>query len=1023
MKSNATTSPQISLRSELPVSHEAGTDTNFPAAPTVSGERLTVENAIYLLDFNPENEEFFIRHKPSGRLFIKNGTFEDRSGKATLTTITNKYLGRGRGIEILYPNGNRASLALYGELPFVVFDSTRHNATSEPQVLNRVPFFSAEVDAGADSENVTTLGTGGLLSPAKNPGSYAFLAIADSAGRRGVVGGYLTHDRGSGVVFSPVVDGTVRMEARVDFGRLRIKSGHDSGLETFVLGWFDDARFGLEAYADAIARVYEIKLPPKMTGFCTWYMEKHGRACDEKHLKEVAAVAASELKPFGFDFIQIDDDWQEGTSENGPKKNFTTHAPTGPYPAGMKAAAENISKLGLVPGIWFMPFSGNIKDPHFKDHHDWFAKNTEGQSYETAWGGTCLDMTNPETQAYVGSIVRRIAHDWGYKFFKMDGYWTGSATKQIYVNDGYKEDGMGDAVLSNPDKTNIEALRDGSKLVREAAGPDVFLLGCAITQNMRTFGGSFGLLDAMRVGPDTLGEIGSLHGSRLWFLNGRVWWNDPDCVFVRRNLTINRARLNASWTAIADQLFYISDWLPNTPADRMEIVKRCIPSHGLPARPVDVFDSNIPKIWLLTDTRSGNRRDVVGLYNWDKNTAQIYVSTDKIGLPPASEYVGFDFWANMFVPPFREKITMTLPPESCLILSVRPAASVPQLVSTSRHITQGIMDVTGETWNEQKAMLSGVSRVVANDPHELRIVVPVGKSWRALRVQVSPADAAVGVQTSFVQDGPRIRTTLTSTTNREIEWGIEFEQAEVEVAPPAPVQQLKAKANIQAVTLSWAPDSADSYRVQRNDGIVFETNACSIEDFSVEVGNSYQYHVAAQAWGAKVSAPCMVEITFTKPECLPAPPPPTIRLEDLEKIGWSRAVTSGKSTSGSPLQIHGKTYTHGIGVFTPANLTYRVPAGATRFVAVVGLDDAVMNELASVIFKVYGDAKEMGEQPVLIVESPVLSDKNIRSWTFDFELNTRFKELQLVVSDSGNGNVGTHADWVDAGFIVGPQSS
>ena len=63
-------------------------------------------------------------------------------------------------------------------------------------------------------------------------------------------------------------------------------------------------------------------------------------------------------------------------------------------------------------------------------------------------------------------------------------------------------------------------LVDGSfddclRLVREAAGPNVFLLGCNIPQNMRSFGGAFGLVDAMRVGPDTgSSRIGAPHASR-----------------------------------------------------------------------------------------------------------------------------------------------------------------------------------------------------------------------------------------------------------------------------------------------------------------------------------------------------------------------------------------------------------------------------------------------------------------------------------------------------------------------------
>lgn len=1017
----------ILLLSALPVSRGIAVDSN-PATALKPQGALTLESATFLVGFDSAKGGFSIRHKPSGRVFTKDGTFEERGGKASLAKVKNKYLGEGNGIEIVYPNGNRDTIGLYEGLPYVVFDSTRHNGTAEPQIINRVPLFSAEVDAGTELSKIKTLGTGGLRSPAENPGSYAFLTFADPATRSGVVGGWLTQDRGSGVVFSPVVNGAVRMQARGDFGHLRIKPGADEGLETFLLGWFDDARLGLENYADQVAKIYQVKLPPKLAGLCTWYMDKNSGACNEIHLPELVSVAARELKPFGFDFIQLDDFWQEGIKGNGPKKNFTTHAPKGPYPSGMKAAEESISKFGLVPGIWFMPFAGNFQDPFFKDHQDWFVKTADGNPYETAWGGTSLDMTNPDAQAFVKSIVQRLAHDWGYKFFKMDGFWTGSATKQVYVNDGYKEDGMGDAVFANPDKTNIEALRDGTKLVREAAGPGVFLLGCAITQNMRSFGGTFGLLDAMRVGPDTNGNIGSPWGSRLWFLNGRVWWNDPDCVYVRTEVSLDRARLNASWTNIADQLFYISDWLPEAPADRLDIVKRCMPAHGLPVRPVDVFESDTAKIWLLTDTRHGLRRDVVGLYNWNKTAGVISESVERIGLPAASEYVGFDFWANKFVSPFREKITATLPPESCRILSVRPMLTVPQLVSTSRHVTQGVVDVTKEAWDGQKAVLSGVSKVVGNDSYELRIVVPAdAKSWRVTGMMVSPADEAAGVKAGFVQDGPKIRATLTSATSRDVDWGVQFEPGEVTANPPPSVAQLKVEADFKGVTVSWAPDAADSYRVERIGGPIFETPSHFIKEYlGVEFGTTYQYQVTALGWGGIASASASVEITPKAPEAPPTPPKPTVRLDNITalsvKNGYGKP-TASKSISGAALQINGKTYESGIGAHAPALSVYGVPTGASRFVAVVGLDDAVKDDArSSVVFQVFGDVKEMGEKPVLIAESPGLSNKTIRSWAFNLELNSRFKEIRLVVTDAGDGRRADHADWVDAGFICPPTS-
>ena len=178
----------------------------------------------------------------------------------------------------------------------------------------------------------------------------------------------------------------------------------------------------------------------------------------------------------------------------------------------MKAAADNLRRLGLTPGIWFMPFAGTyIRSRSSQSHQDWFAKTADGKPFETAWGGTCLDMTQPGAREYLRGVVHRIAHEWGYRLFKMDGLWTGTATRQMYVNNGYKDDQHRRGRLHDPDKTQHRGLpRRAEAGPRETAGPDVFLLGCCVPQNMRSFGGAFGLLDAMRIGPDTgAGHIGA----------------------------------------------------------------------------------------------------------------------------------------------------------------------------------------------------------------------------------------------------------------------------------------------------------------------------------------------------------------------------------------------------------------------------------------------------------------------------------------------------------------------------------
>ena len=94
--------------------------------------------------------------------------------------------------------------------------------------------------------------------------------------------------------------------------------------------------------------------------------------------------------------MQIDDGWQSGDPKgNGPRKNFSAHDPHGPYPRGMKPTADALKADGFTAGLWILPFGGSWNDSFFAPHQDWFVKQADGKPFDTAWGGTALDMTHP----------------------------------------------------------------------------------------------------------------------------------------------------------------------------------------------------------------------------------------------------------------------------------------------------------------------------------------------------------------------------------------------------------------------------------------------------------------------------------------------------------------------------------------------------------------------------------------------------------------------------------------------------
>ena len=101
----------------------------------------------------------------------------------------------------------------------------------------------------------------------------------------------------------------------------------------------------------------------------------------------------------------------------------------------------------------------------------------------------------------------------------------------------------------------------------------------------------------------------------MYFLNGRVWWNDPDPCTVRaagkgigtKGVTLDQARLTASWVAMAGQFFLISDWLPALPPERLDILKRTMLSHNATARPVDYLSRGKQRRTVCEQTRTGVR--------------------------------------------------------------------------------------------------------------------------------------------------------------------------------------------------------------------------------------------------------------------------------------------------------------------------------------------------------------------------------------------------------------------------------
>ena len=679
-------------------------------------------------------------------------------------------------------------IAVRGEKdsPFVFIDVTPKGGKVSVVTLPRIAL------KGVDPKAWKAVGSGGVIGLDKTTGSYCFCALGEVKTRKGYVAAWLTDEWASGSVFFNAKGVT----GKAEYGPMVVPKHAAPRTDTFVFGAFDDVRLGLETYADEVAKRHGIRLKEQVSGFCTWYCDKggyghpkkEGGACSESETREfIDKVVELGLEKWGFGYYQIDDKWQAGHKEHlGPRMLFDRVRRDGPYPNGLKPTVDYVTGKGFLAGVWYMPFSGDPTDPEWANRKDLFVKSAvtspandgigpyhleqkKGEPYVTPFGSGALDASNLKTVDYIRETAARITKDWGFRMIKYDGMYSGMGA-DLGFGDWYAEEALDRVAFADPGMSNAQAYRHGVRAMREGCAEGTRILACNVAQNARGIAVSYGLVDLLRIGGDN-GPIdcfpgrymaGPLRGSPRYFLNGRVWYNDPDPVYVRDAVPVGRARLMATWTSLGGLLYNFSDWLPWLSAERVEILRRTMAPHRHPkeVRPVDYLATTTNNVWKL----AVGDYAVFGLYNWDTNTTmKVDYDLDYADLDPAKTYVGFDFWNDRFVPSFKGRFVFDVPVDDCRVIAVRALdGETPVLVSTSRHVASPVIDVTGEAWDAATKTLSGTSKTVPGEAYELRIWVPDG--CRA----ISSGNGKV------LQNGSELRV-IFADCNETLNWRIRFE--------------------------------------------------------------------------------------------------------------------------------------------------------------------------------------------------------------------------------------------------------
>jgi alpha-galactosidase len=458
-------------------------------------------------------------------------------------------------------------------------------------------------------------------------------------------------------------------------------------------------------YVEAVARQMKARVPkaPPPAQWTHWYHYFQAITADLfiQNLNTIDNIRQT----IPFKIVQLDDGYQSAWGD------WTTC--NAKFPLGLAHLSQSIKDKGYMPGLWLAPFVVDPRSKTAREHPDWLVKDSKGKplvsGYFYDFYGNALDLTQPVVLDHVRSLLGTIAHDWGFGFVKTDFVYAGGLP----------------GVRKDPKMTRAQAFRKGMEAVREGIGGDTFLLGCGCP-----FGPAVGIVDAIRIGPDTAPNwtpflwttkwatpiikseksIGSLrnnirHTLNLSTLHKKWWWNDPDCLMVRNydtTLTDDEIRSNLSLVGLSGGLMINSDDLTRMPAERQKLVGLLTPLLGDGGRPLDLLEKEMAELYVLRVNNSrGNWHDVA-VFNWKDRTTDSIFRPSQLGYKAGEKLHVFDFWQKThWITDSADIKLEQIPGHGCRLLRICRLDDKPLLVGDTLHITQGCeiqsWEVNGKT--------------------------------------------------------------------------------------------------------------------------------------------------------------------------------------------------------------------------------------------------------------------------------------------------------------------------------------
>jgi alpha-galactosidase len=508
--------------------------------------------------------------------------------------------------------------------------------------------------------------------------------------REALIAGIVSLADQFGQVSADLRPGHLQMTVQTQLDGVPLAVGESRQSEWFYLEWVPLPNTDPFAqYSHAVAR--EMALAPTRrtpTGWGSW--QGYGRQVGEADVMDNLASAALLADELPLGVIQLDEGYQAAWGDWSVRNER--------FPHSLQWLADRIRGSGFKPGLWLAPLVVERSSRMARDHPDWLLHDTTGGTVKAGlvskFIGRALDATHPGVEAYLADLAETAVKGWGYEYLKLDFMYAGALYGRRY----------------NPQMTRAQALRNAYRVIRGAVGPDIYLVGCGTP-----LGPAVGLLDAVRIGPDTAPHwaprfwgmrrrfrdnpsLPSLRNSlrntasRAW-MHGRWWVNDPDVLILRdvgSELTDEEVLSQVTMVGLSGGLVLLSGDLDEISPERRALAATVLPPLLDGMEVLDLFEREMPEVVLVRVARGWARWRLVALFNWSDVPIERELP-ETVTLNERKAYHLVDFWQQRYLllAPGALRPVLHLPPHGVVLLGIRSVKPDPHLVASSFHMSQG----------------------------------------------------------------------------------------------------------------------------------------------------------------------------------------------------------------------------------------------------------------------------------------------------------------------------------------------